>query len=90
VEGARKTIKGKVAVADGVADSRRMPGKCCFAEILGCPGTHTLWSCKAFAKLAPEDRDRIILDNKMCAFCLLHREDGVCYGERHRQEALMH
>ncbi len=28
----------------------------------------------------PEERNRIILDNKICLFCLLHREDAVSYG----------
>ncbi len=30
-------------------------------------------------QLAPEERDRIILDNKMCSFCLLHKEGNICY-----------
>jgi hypothetical protein len=29
-------------------------------------------------KKEAEERDRIVLDNKMCYFCLLHRENDVC------------
>jgi hypothetical protein len=32
-----------------------------------------------FGDIALEERDRIILDNKMCLFCLLHKNGKVCF-----------
>jgi hypothetical protein len=35
--------------------------------------------CKAF-----EERSRIIEDNKLCPFCLLHSEEEVCYSKTYK------
>jgi hypothetical protein len=67
------------AVMEEVIDPKSMPRKCRFADILNCPGAHPPWSCEVSTKLVPEERNRIILDNEICSFCLLHREDDVSY-----------
>jgi hypothetical protein len=46
--------------------------RCTFADVLGCPGQHALWRCGAFGSIRAEERARIIEDNRLCAFCLLH------------------
>jgi hypothetical protein len=35
--------------------------------------------CKVFGDKAPEERNKIIVHNKMCPFCLLYNADEVCY-----------
>jgi hypothetical protein len=62
-----------------VIDPKSMPRKCRFINILNCLSAHTPWSCEVVTKLVLEERSRIILDNKICSFCLLHREDNVSY-----------
>ncbi len=34
---------------------------------------------KVFGDKAPEERNKIIVHNKMCPFCLLYNADDVCY-----------
>jgi hypothetical protein len=45
---------------------------------MGCPGTHPPWHCKEFAKLPAREREKIIKDNRLCPFCLLHDKDKPC------------
>jgi hypothetical protein len=82
-KGAKKDAEAKVAVTEGVTNPKGTPRRSLFANFLNCPDTHTAWRFKAFAKLALEEKDRIILDNKMYeyySFCLLYRAGDLCYG----------
>jgi hypothetical protein len=54
------------------------PRRCKFADVLGCPGQHPPWRCGAFGSIKPEERVKIIKDNKLCSFCLLHDEAEAC------------
>jgi hypothetical protein len=45
---------------------------------MGCTGTHPPWLCKAFGKLPAKEREKLIVDNKLCPFCLLHDKDKPC------------
>jgi hypothetical protein len=56
-------------------DSGRM---CVFKDVMGCPGTHPPWHCKVFGKLPAREREKIIKDNRLCPFCLLHDKDKPC------------
>jgi hypothetical protein len=58
----------------------RGPWRCKFSEITGCTGSHTPWLCKAFGEKTQDERSRIIEDNKLCPFCLLHSANEVCYS----------
>jgi hypothetical protein len=63
-----------VALADNAqGNPGQVQKKCKFVEIEGCTGSHPPWLCKAFGDKAPEERNKgIIVDNKLCPFCLLH------------------
>ncbi len=52
--------------------------RCKFADVLGCPGQHAPWQCGAFGSIRPEERARIIEDNKLCSFCLLNDKSKEC------------
>jgi hypothetical protein len=45
---------------------------------MGCVGTHPPWFCRAFGKLPAKEREKLIVDNKLCPFCLLHDKDKPC------------
>jgi hypothetical protein len=45
---------------------------------MGCTGTHPPWFCRAFGKLPAKEREKLIVDNKLCPFCLLHDKDKTC------------
>ncbi len=45
---------------------------------MGCPGTHPPWHCKVLGKLPAREREKIIKDNRLCPFCLLHDKDKPC------------
>jgi hypothetical protein len=51
---------------------------CIFKGVMGCTGTHPPWLCKAFGKLPAKEREKLIVDNKLCPFCLLHDKDKPC------------
>jgi hypothetical protein len=51
---------------------------CIFKEVMGCAGTHPPWFCRAFGKLPAKEREKLIVDNKLCPFCLLHDKDKPC------------
>jgi hypothetical protein len=52
--------------------------RCTFADVLGCPGQHAPWRCGAFGSIRAEERAKIIEDNRLCAFCLLHDRAEAC------------
>jgi hypothetical protein len=47
-------------------------------DVMKCPGTHPPWHCKVFGKLPAREREKIIKDNRLCPFCLLHDKDKPC------------
>jgi hypothetical protein len=51
---------------------------CIFKGVMGCTGTHPPWFCRAFGKLPAKEREKLIADNKLCPFCLLHDKDKQC------------
>jgi hypothetical protein len=51
---------------------------CIFKEVMGCAGTHPPWFCRAFGKLPAREREKLIVDNKLCPFCLLHDKEKPC------------
>ncbi len=44
----------------------------------GCMAAHPPWLCKVFGKLPAGEREKLITDNRLCAFCLLHDKDKPC------------
>jgi hypothetical protein len=60
------------------ADLGSNPRRCKFADVLVCPGQHAPWRCGAFGSIGPEERARIIEDNKLCSFCLLYDRAEAC------------
>jgi hypothetical protein len=78
---ATKLTKASVHVA-GVDGKRSRQGEggrpCMFKDVMGCPGTHPPWHCKVFGKLPAREREKIIKDNRLCPFCLLHGKDKTC------------
>ncbi len=60
---------------------RRPPKKCTFMEMLDCVATHPPWKCRAFSDIAPQEREQIIKDGKMCLFFLLHGMKDICYAK---------
>jgi hypothetical protein len=52
--------------------------RCTFADVLGCPGQHAPWWCGACGSIRAEERAKIIEDNRLCAFCLLHDRAEAC------------
>jgi hypothetical protein len=74
---------GAAAVHITEAEGRRLcqgdGGRVCiFKGVMGCTGTHPPWFCRAFGKLPAKEREKLILDNKLCPFCLLHDKDKPC------------
>jgi hypothetical protein len=51
---------------------------CVFKDVMGCPAMHPPWLCKVFRKLPAGERERLIKDNRLCPFCLLHDKDKPC------------
>ncbi len=51
---------------------------CAFKDVMGCTATHPPWLCKVFGKLPTGERERLIKDNGLCPFCLLHDRDKPC------------
>jgi hypothetical protein len=44
------------------------------------------WHCKVFGKLPAKEREKLIRDNQLCLFCLLHDKDKPC-GAKQRPVA---
>jgi hypothetical protein len=78
---AKKLAKASVHVT-GLDRKRHSQGdkgrRCMFADVMGCQGTHPPWHCKVFGKLQSRERERIIEDNQLCPFCLLHDKAKPC------------
>jgi len=55
---------------------------CIFKEVMGCTGSHPPWFCRAFGKLPARERERLIVDNKLCPFCLLHDRENPCMAKQ--------
>jgi hypothetical protein len=55
---------------------------CVFKEVMGCPAMHPPWLCKVFGKLPAREREKLIKDNLLCPFCLLHDKDKPCGAEQ--------
>jgi hypothetical protein len=55
---------------------------CIFKEVMGCAGSHPPWFCRAFGKLPAKERERLIVDNKLCPFCLLHDKEKPCMAKQ--------
>ncbi len=68
-----------VAGAEGRRPRQGDGGRACiFKGVMGCTGTHPPWLCKAFGKLPAKEREKLIVDNKLCPFCLLHDKSKPC------------
>ncbi len=61
---------------------------CVFKDMMECQGTHPPWHCKVFWKLPAKERGRIIEDNRLCPFCLLHDKAKPC-GAKQRPVAFL-
>jgi hypothetical protein len=57
-----------------------------FKDVMECQVTHPPWHCKVFGKLPAKEREKIIKDNMLCPFCLLHDKDKPC-GAKQRPVA---
>jgi hypothetical protein len=55
---------------------------CVFKEVMGCSAMHPPWLCKVFGKLPSGERERLIKDNRLCPFCLLHDKDRPCRAKQ--------
>jgi hypothetical protein len=60
-------------------DGRRT---CIFKEVMGCTGSHPPWFCRAFGKLPAKEREKLIVDNRLCPFCLLHDRENPCMAKQ--------
>jgi hypothetical protein len=49
-----------------------------FKDVIGCTAAHPPWLCKVFGKLPAGEREKLIMDNRLCLFCLLHDKDRPC------------
>jgi hypothetical protein len=82
---ATKLAKAAVHVTgiDGMRHRQGDSGRTCvFKEVMGCPGTHPPWHCKVFGKLPAREREKLIKDNRLCPFCLLHDKDKPCRAKQ--------
>ncbi len=82
-EAAKLAKAGAAAVhVTGVDGKRARQGDsgrtCVFKEVIGCPGMHPPWLCKVFGGLPAGEREKLIKDNRLCPFCLLHDKDKPC------------
>ncbi len=55
--------------------------------MLGCSGRHPPWKCGRFGNIRPTEREKIIEDNKLCAFCLLHNRARPCVAREKQHNA---
>jgi hypothetical protein len=78
---AKKLAKASVHVT-GIDGKRHRQGdsgrRCIFADVMGCQGTHHPWHCRVFGKMQAKEREKIIEDNQLCPFCLLHDKAKTC------------
>ncbi len=90
---AEATKLAKAAVhMTGVYGKRHRQGDsgwtCMFKDVMVCQGTHPPWHCKVFGKLPAKEREKIIEDNQLCPFCLLHDKAKLC-GAKQRPVACL-
>ncbi len=88
-EAARKLAQAAIHVtaADEKPQRQGESGRrCIFMDMLGCSGRHPLWKCGRFGNIWPKERERIIEDNRLCAFCLLHDRARTC-AAKERQDS---
>ncbi len=52
--------------------------RCIFADVLRCSGQHPPWKYEPFGNIRAEERAKIIEDNRLWAFCLLHDRAVAC------------
>ncbi len=55
---------------------------CIFKEVMGCTAAHPPWLCKVFGKLPAGEREKLITNNRLCPFCLLHDKDKPCRAKQ--------
>ncbi len=53
----------------------------------GAPALTHPWFCRAFGKLPAKEREKLIVDNRLCPFCLLHDKDKAC-GARQKPASI--
>jgi hypothetical protein len=86
-EAARKLTQAAIHVTAAEEKSQQQGEggrRCVFADVLGCSGRHPPWKCGRFGNIRPKERERIIEDNRLCAFCLLRDRSRAC-GAKERQ-----
>ncbi len=87
-EAARKLAQAAihVAAAEGRPQQHGEGGKrCIFADVLGCAGQHPSWKCGHSGNIRAKEREKIIEDNRLCAFCLLYDRAMAC-GAKERKD----
>ncbi len=52
--------------------------------MLGCTERHPPWRCEHFGNKQAEARVRIIEDNRLCVFCLLHDRAIACRAKENK------
>jgi hypothetical protein len=81
-EAAKPAKAGTAAVHVTGVDWKRRQGDsgrtCVFKDVMGCTAAHPPWLCKVFGKLPAGEREKLIKDNRLCPFCLLHDKDKPC------------
>jgi hypothetical protein len=82
-EAAKGPKAGAAAVhvtgTDGKRHRQGDSGRACvFKDVMGCMTAHPPWLCKVFGKLPAGEREKLITDNQLCPFCLLHDKDKPC------------
>jgi hypothetical protein len=86
-EAARKLAQAAihVAAAEERPQQQGEGGKrCIFADVLGCSGRHLPWKCGRFGNIRAKEREKIIEENRLCAFCLLHDRAMTCGAKETR------
>jgi hypothetical protein len=58
--------------------------RCIFAGVLRCSGQRPPWKCGLFGNIRAEERAKIIEDNRLCAFCLLHDRAVACRAKENK------
>jgi hypothetical protein len=72
-----------VTGVDGRRPRQRDSGRTCvFKEEMRCSATHPPWLCKVFGKLPAGEREKLIKDNRLCLFCLLHDKAEPCESKQ--------
>jgi rubredoxin len=82
-EAAKPAKAGAAAMhVTGVDGKRHRQGDsgqtCVFKDVMGCIAAHPPWLYKVFGRLPAGERERLIKDNWLCPFCLLHDKDKPC------------